>query len=428
MFARIILESVRRNPRRKLLASIVLVLATAVAAATLTVALDEGNRLAREFESFGANIEVRPLADTVPLEIGGLDTRPVRRGAYLEEADLSRLKEIFWRNNIEGFAPFLPVPVTIEGRAGPIDTTLLGTWHRHEVALEGGNAFVTGVEATDPWWRVQGRWFADRAGECVVGQRLAERLGLGPGSLPRRVVLRSGSRQVPVQITGIVSTGGSEDDALTGPLELAQELGNLPGKYRSAVVTAWTKPEDAFGREDPKQMTPAEYDRWYCSPYAASIAEQVQQALPGSSARVVRRVEESEGQVLGRVSALFWLITLGALAAAVLGIGAMAASSAIERRSEVALMKALGANSGLLAWFFLAEQLAIALGGGAAGFGLGTLLARELGRLVFGTASTAQPILLPVVLAVAAAVVTAGSLGPLGRMVRLDPAPVLRGE
>jgi putative ABC transport system permease protein len=425
VFGRIILESMMRNPRRKLLASAVLILATAVAAATLTVSLDEGNRLAKEFRSFGANIQVTPQADSVPLEIGGLDTRPVTEGAYLKEADLAKLKEIFWRNNVEGFTPFLEVPVTIETGTAQMRSTLVGTWYRHAVPVSGRQPFVTGIEATNPWWKVDGQWFSGGASECVVGRTLAERLGVKPGEM---LTLRSGARGATVRITGIVTTGASEDDALVAPLSLAQQLGDLPGEYRTAMVTALTKPEDAFARENPAQMTHAEYERWYCSPYAASIAHQVQEVLPGSSAKVVRRVAESEGSILSRVSALFWLITLGAMAAATLAIGAMAAASILERRSEVALMKALGATSGLLAWFFLAEQLAVALVGGAVGFGLGTLLARALGRLVFGVASTPQPILLPVVLAIAAGVVAAGSLVPLRRMTRLNPAPVLRGE
>jgi putative ABC transport system permease protein len=425
VFARIILESMARNPRRKLLASAVLILATAVAAATLTVALDEGNRLAHEFRSFGANILVTPEADTIPLEIGGLDTRPVAQGSYLPEADLAKLKKIFWRNNIEGFTPFLEVPVAIETPSAPIETTLVGTWYRHTLPVPDEPSFVTGVEKTNPWWQVNGQWFSGGAKECLVGRTLADRLGIKPG---QSLTVRAGSAETALRVTGIVSTGSSEDQALVAPLSLAQQLAGRPGVYRTLMVTALTKPEDAFGRENPKQMTPTEYERWYCSPYPASIAGQVQSALPGSSAKVVRRVAESEGRVLGRVSALFWLITLGAMAAATLAIAAMAAASVVERRSEVALMKALGAPSGLLASFFLVEQLAVAIAGGALGFGLGTLLARGLGRLVFGVASTPQPILLPVVLTIAAAVVAVGSMVPLKRMARLDPAPILRGE
>ncbi len=426
MFLRILLESVARNPRRKLLASAVLVLASAVAAATLTVALDEGNRLAREFQSFGANIQVTPQADTLPVEIGGLDTRPVTEGSYLEESDLPKLKRIFWRNNIKGFAPFLDAPVTVSSSSATLSATLVGTWYRHAVPVSGEPSFVTGVEATSPWWRVRGAWFGSgSSNECLVGRALAARLGVEPGS---SLGVSEGSRQATLRVSGILTAGASEDRAIVTSLALAQQLTNRPGEYRSLMVTAFTKPEDAFGRENPRQMSPAEYERWYCSPYAASIASQVQQVLPASSAKVVRRVAESEGSILNRVSSLFWLITLGAMAAATLAIAAMAASSVMERRAEVALMKALGATTGLLAWIFLVEQLAVAIVGGAIGFGIGTLLARALGRLVFGVASAPQLILLPVVLAIAAAVVALGSLVPLRRMTRLDPAPVLRGE
>jgi putative ABC transport system permease protein len=425
VFARIIVESAARNPRRKIVAAAVLILASAAAAATLTVALDEGNRLAQEFSSFGANIVVTPQADSIPLQIGGIDSRPVSQGAYLREADLGRLKTIFWRNNVIGFTPFLEVPVTIETPSGPVETTLVGTWFRHPVPVAGESPFVTGLEATHPWWHAEGNWFHDGAAECVLGRTLAERLGIKPG---QELALRSGPGQVTVRVTGIVSTGESEDGAVVGPLSLAQQLANRPGDYRRLLVSAFTKPEDDFARQDPGRMTGDEYERWYCSPYPESIAAQVEQALPGSRARVVRRVAESEGQILGRVSALFWLITLGALAAAALAIAAMAAASVIERRGEVALMKALGATSSLLAWFFLAEQMVVALASGALGYVVGTLLARGLGRLVFGVASPPQLVLLPVVVAMAAVVAAAGSLVPLGRVARLDPAPILRGE
>src|SRR5271155_4358279 len=113
MFLRIVKDSFARQPRRKLLTAVALGLATAVATATLEVALDVGDRLAREFRSLGANLLVTPASDTLPLGIGGVDYRPVNTGAYLPSKDLGKLKTIFWRNNVMGFAPFLDVPVTI---------------------------------------------------------------------------------------------------------------------------------------------------------------------------------------------------------------------------------------------------------------------------------------------------------------------------
>jgi putative ABC transport system permease protein len=91
-------------------------------------------------------------------------------------------------------------------------------------------------------------------------------------------------------------------------------------------------------------------------------------------------------------------------------------------------MKALGAPMGTVSGLFLAEQLVLAFTGGGLGFVLGEGLAYLMGEAVFGVPATGRLILLPVVLALAALVVLAGSLIPLGRVARLDPAPVLRGE
>jgi hypothetical protein len=100
MFARLLGESFARNPRRKVLTAAALVIGMAVATATLTIALEVGDRLAREFRSLGANLLVTPESDTLPVEIGGVDYRPVDEGAYLNEADLGKLKTIFWRQRI----------------------------------------------------------------------------------------------------------------------------------------------------------------------------------------------------------------------------------------------------------------------------------------------------------------------------------------
>src|ERR1700684_793171 len=107
MFLRIVSDSFTRKPRRKMLTAAALALGMAVTTAALSVALDVGDRLAREFRSLGANLLVTPASDSLPLQIGGVDYRPVDEGAYLNEADLGKLRTIFWRNNIVGFPPVL---------------------------------------------------------------------------------------------------------------------------------------------------------------------------------------------------------------------------------------------------------------------------------------------------------------------------------
>ena len=133
-------------------------------------------------------------------------------------------------------------------------------------------------------------------------------------------------------------------------------------------------------------MTQADYDRWYCSPYISSIALQISEVLKGTDVRVIRRVAEGEGNVLTRVRTLLWMVTIVALLAAALAVGASAAASVLERRTEIGLMKALGAGSGLVGVLLAAEQLLLAFVGGGIGYAVGILFARLLGMRVFGFA------------------------------------------
>jgi putative ABC transport system permease protein len=433
MFLRIITESVTRTPRRKFLTGAALALGMAVATATLTVALNVGDRLAAEFRSLGANLLVTPKADTLPLEVGGVDYRPVNAGAYLPVDDLPKLKQIFWRNNIKGFTPFLDVPVATSVLSGASvgapasDTTLIGTWVNHRLELGSGETFDTGVTSTNPWWHIAsgGRWFGESGNECVVGASLASRNNIHVGDLVGVATLAG---MEDLRVTGILSTGGAEDNAIVAPLTVAQRFADQPGKFRRLMVSAVVKPDDAFGRSDPKKLSGADYERWYCSAYIGSISLQIEQALPGVEARAVRQVAEGEGKILGRISVLLWIVTLAALIAAGLAVGSTAATSVLERQKEVGLMKALGASNSLVGAFFLGEQLLLALFGGGLGYAIGMLLARWLSITVFGVSSPARMIMLPVTLGLAIIVAIAGSIFPLRRASRFDPAPILRGE
>jgi len=461
MFFRLVADSFGRRPRHKLLTGAALALGMGVATAALSVALDVGDRLAREFRSLGANLVVTPKADSLPLEIGGVDYRPVNAGAYLPEADLPKLKTIFWHNNIVGFAPILETTASLTTKPEELKLSteatkaeLIGTWASHPVSLSDGGTFLTGIDKTSPWFQIEGRWFSQDAGsvrrvnvplppgagaghtflnnqdECVVGVSLARRLGLGQGdrvyvNVPN---LEKMQAYLPCVVTGILSTGGAEDEGVLMPLARVQQLSGRLGQYRKLYVSALTKPEDAFAKRDPKTFTPAEYDRWFCTPYISSIAFQIEQELSGTDVRVIRRVAEGEGQILTHVQTLLWLVTLAAMLAAALAVGASSAASVIERQVEIGLMKALGAGSGMVGFLLAAEQLLLAFVGGGVGYALGIVLARLLGEKIFGAAPEPTLLVFFVVIGLAAVVTLLGSALPLRRASRIDPAPILRGE
>ena len=435
MFLRIVADSFGRRPRHKLLTGAALALGMGVVTAALSVSLDVGDRLAKEFRSLGANLLVTPQADSLPLEIGGVDYRPVNAGAYLPEADLPKLKTIFWHNNIIGFSPILEVPVEAWSPASKTwltpsvagNATLIGAWARHTVALPDGTTYVSGVEKTNPWWKIEAKWFDEGSRQCVAGINFSKKFGVKAGD-DLNVSAGDHSRWITMKVVGLLSTGGPEDESVLVPLSVAQELAGKPGQYRKLYVSALTKPEDDFARRDPKIMNADEFERWSCSPYVSSIAYSIKQVLPGTDVRVIRRVAEGEGAILTRVRMLLWLVTGAALLAAALAVGASSAASVIERRTEIGLMKALGAGSGTVGFLLAAEQLLLAFVGGGVGYALGIILARLVGKKVFGAAPEPSVIVFLVVIALATGVTILGSAFPLRRASRYEPAPILRGE
>lgn len=436
MFLRLVTDSFTRRPRRKLLTVAALSLGMAVATAALSVSLDVGDRLAKEFRALGANLLVTPQADSLPLEIGGVDYRPVDVGAYLPESDLPKIKQIFWHNNIVAFSPILEVPAHAffpgaerqPSRDVLNDVPLIGTWAGHSVRLPDGGMLETGIAETNPWWQVEGRWFAEDSKECVVGSALAKKAGIKVNDL---LHLDSGATTKipsPHKVVGILSSGGPEENAIIVPLAEAQQFAGKPGQYRKLYVSTLTKPEDEFGRRDPSTMNNKDLERWICTPYISSIAYQIKEVLPGADVRVIRRVAEGEGQILTRVRALLWLVTAASLLAAALAVGASSAASVIERRNELAIMKALGAGSATVGFLLAAEQLLLAFVGGGLGYALGLLLARLVGMKVFGVPPEPSLLVLAVTLGAAALVTLLGSALPLRRASRCEPAPILRGE
>jgi putative ABC transport system permease protein len=420
MFGRLVYESFRRQKRRKLLAGVAITLGVGVATAMISVATDIGDKISRELRAYGANLIVTPQEDTLDVQIGGVDLKPPSDGAYLNEADLPKIKGMFWRNNIVGFAPMLPVSVQLGNSDNTKSFTLLGTYFSKQLTF-GKQDFVTGVRITHPWWKVQGAWPDDNSSDVLLGESLAARLGRKTGDQ----IEISGQ---PHRIVGILSTGGAEDNQIVAPLALAQQILGKPGAVRRLYVSALTKPEDALARRDPKSMNPEMFDRWYCSPYVASIAYQLQEAIPHSHAEQIRQIAQNEGTVLSRIRGLMLLVTLAALFASALAVSAAMATAIFERRTEVGLMKALGAGNVSVAALFFAEALLLALIGGVLGFAGGALLARQIGRSIFDSQIAIEPVLFPVILAIAVIVTFAGSAMAIRRAVKFDPVYALRGE
>ncbi len=432
MFFRLLIESFRRQRRRKLLAGIAILLGTTAVTAMLALATTIGDRIHRELAVYGANIVVYPKADLLDVKVGGVDVKPATSGAYLKEYDLAKLKTIFWANNITGMSPELSYKDSLKGDTFYPDTPMIGMWFDH--AFGSAN---TGASQLHPWWKLTGAWpqkhSADQPIDIVLGSAVAGRISATIGK--RFEFLSEGQpiAGIPFSaiVTGIVQTGDTTDNAVLLPLDAAQFFNNTPDAISRVEISAQTKPEDAFARQDPDKLSPAKREIWYCRPYANSIAYQIREAIPGSDAQQVRRVEQSEGTVLERISGLMWLVSAAALLAAGFAVSAAMATAVLERRGEIGLMRSLGASKGTIALLFYTETALLALLAGAIGYLLGSGLAAWLGARIFsgdGMGAVLNPVLLPVVVAMALVVAIAGSTPAIRTALGQDPSAVLRAD
>ena len=448
MLTRLLAKSLWKQKTSTALIVLSVASAAALVSAFLNLAFHLTEQVAKELRSFGANILLVPRSDPLEVEIGGLKYVAPEESAHLEEADLVKLKTIFWRHNIVAFAPFLSRLVEIEGNRA----LLVGTWFEQEIAIPAGKGlftfasgiqrevepdsgkFRTGLKSLARWWRVEGGWVGEDGQGVLLGSQLAQRIGVGRGGVVR---ITYQGRTVLFPIRGLVQTGGVEEEQVFVHLKKAQDLFGLPGKVDKIQVSALVTPDNSLAirasRIGPARLSPEEYETWYCSPFLNSIIHQFEEAIPDSSAKAIRQVSEAEGAFIGKMRLTFMLTVALALLAASLGVMAAMMTAIFERRQEIGLMKALGADGKQISLFFLLEGGISGFFGGVLGYFGGLAFARLLAARTFSLASFSLPLSLQgvilfttLILAVGLAVV--GSFLPMREATRLEPIRAMRGS
>src|ERR1700761_1096957 len=158
MFFRLLMESFRRQRRRKMLAGVAILLGTTAVTAMLALATTIGDRIHKELAVYGANIIVYPKTDLLDVKIGGVNVKPATGGSNLKESDLGKLKNIFWANNITGMSPELPLRLDGTAPSGTLlSADAIGLWFNHPLPAA-STSIQTGAPQLHPWWKLQGQW------------------------------------------------------------------------------------------------------------------------------------------------------------------------------------------------------------------------------------------------------------------------------
>ena len=395
MYLKMVVSSLVRRSSRLIVA----VLAIAIGATTLsglvTIYYDIPRQLGREFRSYGANLVLLPRGDT-----------KILRG------DLEAVRRIIGGDRIVGMAPYRYQTVKINEQPYIIAGTDLDEARKNS-----------------PFWYVEGEWGTkDRPDQVMVGKEIARTLNLSLGddfvvkgvkygqsavasqqtfsaeeNVKKDVGTQYFSRKLYVR--GIITTGGAEEGFIFTDADMLNEL--IGDEFRSDVVECSVM-ADAAG--------------------LGTLSSAIESELPSVQPRAVRRLTQSQDIVLGKLQALVYLVTIVVLLITMISVYTTMMAMVAERKREIGLKKALGAENGLIIGEFLGEGVLLGFIGGALGVLLGVEFAQQVSLSVFGRAIHFQWLLIPITIAVFIAITILASILPVRKVMDIHPAIVLRGE
>ena len=423
MQLRMIKSSITGSKVQKTMAFITILLAALLIACMLNITLKIGDQVASELRGYGSNIVVLPRGESLSIEIEGKNFTPLKSQNLLPEADIYKIKEIFWRNNIVAFAPFLETKV--KDTKGE-ELSFEGTYFDKNIGLKDEPEFSTGVKSLYGFWGVEGAWPKDESmDEILVGDELAKAKNLKVGD-KLSLVGKNGTKEVSV--VGILKGASDEAHKLIGSLKLAGDLSGHAGSYTKAEVSAMTIPENDLSlkaRRNLDNLDSAEYDKWYCSAYAGSIAFQIEENLPNVSAKASLQVSDAESNIVKKIQSLMGIVSIIALVVSAIGITSLMTSEIYRRKKEIGLLKAIGASNVEIYALFASESLVVAFFAGITGAFLGYALSYVMSYIIFSHGIGIAWIVLPISVAFALLISVVGSLMPMRNVINLLPAEVL---
>ena len=424
-----IFKTLVRQKSKMLMIAFTVVLGVSLSTAMMNVMLGVGDKVNRELKVYGANITVRHKDAALMSDLYGLTDGIGVNDKFLYEADVLNLKSIFWGFNILEFTPILEGQAIIRADGKNSEVSLIGTWPEKHAILSTGEELSTGLKALRTWWEIEGEWLGEDDNRSVMlGKLIATNNNIHVGD---SISLTNNNVSQNFIVKGIYDDGGQADNKVLMTLSAIQELMNLPGKISSIEVSALTTPDNDLARkaaQDPRSLSPDEYETWYCTAYVSAICHQIQEVIRDGVAKAVRQVAESEGTILNKTTLLMILITILSSIGSALAISNLITASVIERSQELGLLKALGAYNWQIVLLVLIEVMLTGLAGGVAGYFLGIGFAQIIGQTVFGSYIEIARMVILIVAVILFFVTLLGSVPAIRYLMALKPTEVLHGK
>ena len=311
---------------------------------------------------------------------------PTGENATFAEDNTTKIKTVLNGYEIVGITPFL------------YDNLLVNK----QSVMAGGTDFAV-LREVSPYWQIDGAWPKNDK-EILLGAEFAQKLRVKQGA---KVVVSGGEGEVSTECTvaGIVRTGGKEESFVFLNLPALQKIKNRPNELSLAQISIVA---------DGENMDRA----------VAVIKDNVTDVMP----QAVKQIAHSEAMVLGKLSALVLIVTVVVLVLTLICVSTTMMAVVTERRKEIGLKKALGADNRNIVMEFLGEGCLLGFLGGILGVMLGYLFAQSVSINVFArTIDFSVPIAIAS-LVLSVAVTGAASMIPVRIATSVEPAIVLRGE
>lgn len=423
MLKRIVFKSIQNRKNRILVAILAVVMGASMVSTLINIALDLNGKVAKELRAFGANLVLLP------------DEIRENNGQLLSLDEIDKLKDTGRIDDVYGYAPYL---------------YSIGKIEEQNVVIVGSQ--FENIKKTSPWWKVEGSWNDDNSEEStiMVGSKVAAKLGYKIGDTvtlnireetDKKESYTKKNDEIPVdgissasqslngdaakrwplnilsemnqgeytpklfKLVGIVSTGGSEDNQVFIKLKEAQLIFEKKAQVNLVQISVLTN-------KNPIEKT----------------ALQIEEQIPGTKTRILSQISKAEGNIQDKILFLMVLVTVLTLIGSGLSVMSTMTTTVLERRKEIGMMKAIGAQNKKIAAIFYAEAGAVGLIGGIAGYILGFLMAQIVGKSVFDTFIGFHLTVIPITLISTVLLALISSKIPVGQAIKIDPVITLRGE
>lgn len=390
---KMILSSIIRRKSRMFTAILAIAMGATILSGLVTIYYDIPRQLGKEFRAYGANMIILPDNSS----------------GKIEDAQIEEIQSVVPHEKMIGFAPYIYTNVRVNEQPYIVAAT-----------------DMKGLENNSPYWLVDGEWPVNSR-EVMIGHEISKQLGLKIGdkillNIPKPKSGSDTEETVEVNkdqkadasisfsnnydfiVSSIVTTGGKEEELIFMSLEdIRGIVGNLPIDVVECSI-------DAEASE------------------LQLISEDIQKKDSSLNARLVKRVTESQDVVLGKLQTLVWIVTVIVLFIMMICVGTTMMAVVAERRKEIGLKKALGANNKSVVMDFLGEGIVLGISGGLLGVLFGYLFAGSVSISVFARKVHFLVGLAPITVLVSVIITVIACLIPVRTAVDVEPALVLKGE